>query len=117
MAPKLYKHTSFPVGRPISNHSATILRDAMRFAVTDGFGKAARAVAGVAVGGKSGTAECGGNTHAWFVALAPIEKTAFCRDGCVDRKRRRGLGDWRYALAGRILRAAFTDMPVVTPAP
>jgi peptidoglycan glycosyltransferase len=113
---ELYKHTSFPVGRPISNRSATILRDAMRFAVTDGFGKAAQTVAGVAVGGKSGTAEYGGpNTHAWFVALAPIENPRFAVAVLIeDGGEGSGIG---ASLAGQILRAAFTHMPVVTPAP
>jgi peptidoglycan glycosyltransferase len=113
---ELYKHTSFPVGRPISNRSATILRDAMRFAVTDGFGKAAQTVEGVAIGGKSGTAEYGGpNTHAWFVALAPIEKPRFAVAVLIeDGGEGSGIG---ASLAGQILRAAFTHMPVVTPAP
>ncbi len=113
---ELYKHTSFPVGRPISNRSATILRDAMRFAVTDGFGKAAQAVEGVAVGGKSGTAEYGGpDTHAWFVALAPIENPRFAVAVLIENGGEgSGIG---ASLAGQILRAAFTDIPVVTPAP
>ena len=113
---ELYKHTSFPVGRPISNRNATILRDAMRFAVTDGFGKAAQAVDGVAVGGKSGTAEYGGpNTHAWFVALAPIDNPRFAVAVLIENGGEgSGIG---ASLAGQILRAAFTDMPVVTPAP
>ncbi|RLT21145.1 MAG: penicillin-binding protein 2, partial [Chloroflexi bacterium] len=91
-------------------------RDAMRFAVTDGFGKAAQAVEGVAVGGKSGTAEYGGpDTHAWFVALAPIENPRFAVAVLIENGGEgSGIG---ASLAGQILRAAFTDIPVVTPAP
>jgi peptidoglycan glycosyltransferase len=113
---ELYKHTSFPVGRAISNRSATILRDAMRFAVSDGFGKAAQTVEGVAIGGKSGTAEYGGpDTHAWFVALAPIENPRFAVAVLIENGGEgSGIG---ASLAGQIMRAAFTHMPVVTPAP
>jgi len=113
---ELYTHMGFPVGRAISNRSATILRDAMRFAVTDGFGKAAQAVEGVAVGGKSGTAEYGGpNTHAWFVALAPIENPRFAVAVLIENGGEgSGVG---ASLAGQILRAAFNDVPGGTPAP
>lgn len=113
---EMYKHTSFPVGRSISSHSAAILRDAMRFAVTDGFGKAAQAVEGVAVGGKSGTAENGGPfTHAWFVALAPIENPRFAVAVLIENG---GEGSRIGAsLAGQILRAAFSDIPLASPKP
>ena len=37
-----------------------------------------RQLPGVHVGGKSGTAEHGGpNTHAWFIAIAPVEQPRF----------------------------------------
>ena len=53
--------------------------------------------------------------HAWFVALAPIEKPRFAVAVLIeDGGEGSGIG---ASLAGQILRAAFTDMPVVTPAP
>lgn len=113
---ELYQHTNFPAGRAISNNTAVILRDAMRFAVTDGFGKAAQVVDGVVVGGKSGTAEYGGpDTHAWFVALAPIDNPRFAMAVLIENG---GEGSAIGAsLAGQILRAAFARIPLVIPAP
>lgn len=102
----LYQHRAFAVRRTIATRTAATLRDAMRFAVTDGFGKAAQAVDGVAVGGKSGTAEYDGvHTHAWFVALAPIENPRFAVAVVIEAGGEgSGIG---AATAGQILRAAF----------
>lgn len=103
---ELYQHRAFAVRRAISSRSAAVLRDAMRFAVTDGFGKAAQAVDGVAVGGKSGTAEYDGvHTHAWFVALAPIDNPRFAVAVVLEAGGEgSGIG---AATAGQIMRAAF----------
>ena len=58
--------------RAMSPENAAILRDMMVHVVATGTGSNAR-IAGVAVGGKTGTAETkpGSPAHAWFVALAP----------------------------------------------
>jgi peptidoglycan glycosyltransferase len=103
---ELYTHRAFAIRRAIASHTAKVVRDAMRFAVTDGFGKAAQAVDGVAVGGKSGTAEYDGvHTHAWFVALAPIENPRFAVAVIIEAGGEgSGVG---AATAGQILRAAF----------
>jgi peptidoglycan glycosyltransferase len=70
------------IRRVMSSRTAQIMRSNMRAVIEYGFGKAAGNVPGVRVGGKSGTAEypcptpdnpglvC---THAWFIAIAPLE--------------------------------------------
>lgn len=70
------------IRRVMSQETAAQMLSNMRAGVEYGFGQAADAVEGVRVGGKSGTAEypcptpdnpgriC---THAWFIAIAPIE--------------------------------------------
>jgi peptidoglycan glycosyltransferase len=70
------------IRRVMSGRTAQIMRSNMRAVIEYGFGKAAGNVPGVRVGGKSGTAEypcptpdnpglvC---THAWFIAIAPLE--------------------------------------------
>ena len=62
------------LGSPIRPDTARTVRDIMKLSVTDGYAGAA-AVRGVAVGGKTGTAETGRNTppHAWFLGIAPID--------------------------------------------
>jgi peptidoglycan glycosyltransferase len=61
-------------GRAMSAANAKILRDMMVNVVSAGTGSNAR-IAGIAVGGKTGTAENtpGESAHAWFVGLAPAE--------------------------------------------
>lgn len=61
-------------GRAMSAENAKILRDMMVNVVASGTGSKAR-ISGIAVGGKTGTAENtpGESAHAWFVGLAPAE--------------------------------------------
>jgi penicillin-binding protein A len=56
-------------GRPISPRTADQLRRMMVDAVEDGTGTAAQ-IEGVTVGGKTGTAQTGGDPTAWFVGFA-----------------------------------------------
>lgn len=90
MQPYLVDHITRPDGSMVLAHNrrairrtmpgdiAARMRSNMRAAVAYGFGKPADAVPGVHVGGKSGTAEHGGsNTHAWFIAIAPVEDPRF----------------------------------------
>ncbi len=64
---------------PVSGENLATVRAGMRQSVTDGVAKAA-AIAGVAVAGKTGTAEFGEElengkhaTHGWFVGFAPYD--------------------------------------------
>jgi peptidoglycan glycosyltransferase len=64
-----------PFRRAMSAENASILRNMMVGVVDHGTGSNAR-IRGVAVGGKTGTAENapGQSAHAWFVGLAPADK-------------------------------------------
>ena len=64
---------------PVDEQYLQVVRDAMRQSVTDGVAKTA-AVPGVAVAGKTGTAEFGEEqadgkykTHGWFIGFAPYD--------------------------------------------
>ncbi len=62
-----------PWRRALSPPAAAALRDMMVSVVTSGSGRQA-AVPGVAVAGKTGTAQTiGNNAHAWMIAFAPAE--------------------------------------------
>ena len=62
-----------PWRRAMSPQGAAALRDMMVGVVTSGSGRAA-SVPGIAVAGKTGTAQTvGDNAHAWMVAFAPAE--------------------------------------------
>jgi penicillin-binding protein A len=75
-------HQPRDIRRVMSARTAQVMQRDMRAVIEYGFGQAAGDVPGVAVGGKSGTAEfpcptpdnpgriC---THAWFIAIAPID--------------------------------------------
>lgn len=103
---ELYRHRSLAIRRSISSGTARKMRDAMRFAITDGFGGAAQVGVPANVGGKSGTAEYGADTtHAWFVAIAPIENPRFAVAVMLE-----GGGEGSGAgaqLAGQVLQSAF----------
>ena len=74
----LYSHITRPIRRAVSSLNAVRLRDAMRYAVTDGFGTAAQYPNTISVAGKSGTAENPtGIPHAWFIAYAPAENPLY----------------------------------------
>ena len=100
--------------RATSSAIAARMRDLMRAGVSYGFGKAADAVPGVAVGGKSGTAEFPCPTleqpgrlcaHAWFIAIAPVEQPRFAVVVMIE-----GGGEGSgagAAAAGQVMSAAF----------
>ena len=69
----LQSTTPSAFGRAMSNGNAKILQDMMIGVVRDGTASKAR-IAGLAVGGKTGTAENapGEPAHAWFVGFAPM---------------------------------------------
>jgi peptidoglycan glycosyltransferase len=70
----LQNTTPAPFGRAMKSENAKILRDMMVGVVQNGTASKAR-ISGIAVGGKTGTAENvpGDPAHAWFVGFAPAE--------------------------------------------
>ncbi len=70
----LYTRQPKILNRAVSATTAQRVGEMMRACVESGTGTGA-AISGVAVAGKTGTAEVGGNKgdHAWFVAYAPAE--------------------------------------------
>lgn len=60
--------------RAIDRNSADAVRDAMVVSARDGYARAG-APPGIAIGGKTGTAQLGGTQapHAWFIAFAPAD--------------------------------------------
>ncbi len=61
----------------ITPRTAQIMRSVMQTSVEIGYAKPV-ALPGVAIGAKTGTAEApGGAPHAWFVAIAPLDKPRF----------------------------------------
>lgn len=104
---EIYRQRPIAIRRAISAGTARTLREAMRFTITDGFGSGAQVGVPANVGGKSGTAEYGAETtHAWFVAIAPIENPRFA---VVVMLEGGGEGSGAGAqLAGQVLQSAFT---------
>lgn len=103
-----------PIRRVMPVDVAARMRANMRAAVAYGFGKAADAVPGVEVGGKSGTAEYPCPTlnnpnqlcaHAWFIAIAPVDQPRFAVAVMIENG---GEGSRLGAeVAGQVLRSAF----------
>ena len=103
-------HRPRAIRRALSSPIAAQMRANMRAAVAYGFGAPADAVPGVHVGGKSGTAEHNGpNTHAWFIAIAPVEDPRFAVAVMIENG---GEGSSVGAqAAGQVLAAAFEYLP------
>jgi penicillin-binding protein A len=103
---ELYRYRPLAIRRAISANTARTMREAMRFTITDGFGGGAQVGVPANVGGKSGTAEYGATTtHAWFVAIAPIENPRFAVAVILEGG---GEGSGVGAqLAGQVLQSAF----------
>jgi peptidoglycan glycosyltransferase len=104
------------LARVMSQETAAALRSAMGAVAEYGFGSAISAeVPGVAVGGKSGTAEHapGAVPHAWFIALAPLDAPRYAVAVMVESG---GEGSGVAAqLAGRVLAAALAVEAGATP--
>ena len=101
----LYSHITRPIRRAVSNLNTIRLRDAMRYAVTNGFGTAAQNQGIISVAGKSGTAENPtGIPHAWFIAYAPADNPVYAVAVMLEYG---GEGsNAGAALAGQVLAAA-----------
>ncbi len=101
-----WQHTTQWFPRAISAATAADLRSFMRTTVTQAWGKEA-AVPGVAVGGKTGTAETGDGqqTHAWFTGIAPVQDPQVVIAVLAEHG---GIGATVAApIAGQVLRAYF----------
>lgn len=99
------------LGQPISRGVAEAMKRDMAAVVRYGFGQAADDYVpeGVTVGGKSGTAQYGneGRTHAWYIALAPLDNPRYAVCVMVE-----GGGEGSSVgaqLAGEVLGAAFAS--------
>jgi peptidoglycan glycosyltransferase len=99
------------IARPISGGVAEEMKRDMAAVVRYGFGQAADDYVpeGVTVGGKSGTAQYGseGRTHAWYIALAPLDNPRYAVAVMVE-----GGGEGSSVgaqLAGEVLGAAFAS--------
>lgn len=103
---ELYRYRPLAIRRAISANTSRTMREAMRYTITDGFGGGAQVGVPANVGGKSGTAEYGAETtHAWFVAIAPIENPRFAVAVMLEGG---GEGSGVGAqLAGQVLQSAF----------
>jgi peptidoglycan glycosyltransferase len=101
---------SSQLGVVIGPEDASALRDAMQRAVESAVGRqftAGADVPGIAVAGKSGTAELGGNgePHSWFIGFAPADHPRVAIAVIVERG---GRGAARAApLAGDLLELYF----------
>lgn len=102
------EHGPRQIRRAMSADTARTMRADMAAVAQYGFGKSVSAfVPGIAVGGKSGTAEHvpGATPHAWFIALAPLDAPRYAVAVMIESG---GEGSGAGAeLAGQVLAAAF----------
>ncbi len=93
--------------RVLSSDVARTMRDFM-VAVIDNGQASGVAMAGVKIGGKTGTAELSddGTSHAWFIAIAPAEKPVIAVAVVVERGGRGG--EVASPIAGRVIKAALS---------
>ena len=100
-----------PIRRVMSAANAAKMQDNMRAVAIYGFGRiVSDYVPGVAVGGKSGTAQHVPDLppHAWFIAIAPIEQPRFAVCVMIEQG---GEGSGAAAqLAGQVLQAALATV-------
>ncbi|MGB4863208.1 MAG: penicillin-binding transpeptidase domain-containing protein [Tepidiformaceae bacterium] len=91
--------------RVISDQLAATMREFMVSVVANGQANGVNNL-GVAVGGKTGTAEAGdGTSHAWFIAFAPAEAPTVAVAVVVENGGRGGVV--ASPIAGQVLRAAL----------
>jgi peptidoglycan glycosyltransferase len=104
----IVEQSARPIRRAMSAAIAKTMRADMSAVARYGFGRSvSEYVPGIAVGGKSGTAEHvpGAPPHAWFIALAPLENPRYAVAVMLESG---GEGSSVGArLAGEVLAAAF----------
>lgn len=85
---------------------AASLKEMMIGVVENGTGRAA-AIGGIAVAGKTGTAEnATGNDHSWFIGFAPAEEPQIAIAVLLEDSRNGNAS----AIAGKVLKAALDEM-------
>jgi peptidoglycan glycosyltransferase len=87
----------------MSGGTASALAQMMSQVVREGTGTAA-ALAGIDVGGKTGTAEVGGTNQAWFIGFAPVSSPRVAIAATVERTSGQG-GTVAAPLAKRVMEA------------
>lgn len=104
----IVEQSARPIRRAMSAAIARTMRANMSAVARYGFGRSvSNYVPGIAVGGKSGTAEHvpGAPPHAWFIALAPLDNPRYAVAVMIESG---GEGSGAGAeLAGQVLAAAF----------
>lgn len=93
------------LGRAMTTETAATLRGLMRQVVDDGTGTAAN-VAGLAIAGKTGTAETGteGRNDAWFIGFAPVDAPRYAFAVLVENTEGTG-GDVAAPIAAAVVQA------------
>jgi peptidoglycan glycosyltransferase len=92
--------------RVLSPELARTMRDLMVSVVANGQANGV-SFPGVAVGGKTGTAEAGdGTSHAWFIAFAPAENPRIAIAVVVEHGGQGGVV--ASPIAGQVIRAALS---------
>jgi peptidoglycan glycosyltransferase len=111
---RLARFTPRPLRRVMSRATADTLRTMMQRVVTSGTGRGAQ-LPGVAVAGKTGTAQNpGGEDHAWFIGFAPAEKPRVAVAVLVEHG---GVGGHVAAPVAREVLAAALGMSLPPEAP
>jgi len=100
----LWRHTPSIWKRPLDRATAAAAKAVLVASVEEGWARAAK-VPGVLMGGKTGTAELGGDgePHAWFIGFAPAESPQFA---IAVVKEHAGYGSAQAAPVARAILAA-----------
>ncbi|MDX6538214.1 MAG: penicillin-binding protein, partial [Gaiellales bacterium] len=86
-----YERHSEPLDRAFSEQTASAVTEMMKHVVDEGTGQAAQ-IPGVAIAGKTGTAQTGrnGQLDAWFISFAPAENPQVAVAVVVERTNQYG---------------------------
>src|SRR5690606_4662325 len=106
----VYSASPQQLRRPVSAEVAGALRDMMVGVVTGGTGTNA-AIPGVQVGGKTGTAEVGGDRpdHGWFIGFAIVDGVPVSAVAVLLENAGPGGSAEAARIAGQVLRAVVAE--------
>ncbi len=110
MGDTLVSYTPRPWKQVLSTGVAEQVQQTMIVAATDGFARAG-APEGIAIGGKTGTAQLGGlaEPHAWFIAFAPATDPQIAVAVIVENSGQGG--DVAAPIARELIRVALSPQP------